>query len=391
MKSTTSRLQMLVTELPRPLHDGQQPWRGYMKRTILSALFFAVAVNAIKAPSAFNAAQSAACAPSGGLNFICGLQAPEDLVRVGETRWLIASGMAEGSGLHLIDTGLRIARSAFPRGAVPINNVIRPDKSRFPNCPGPLIPQKAVLHGLSLRPAETGRYTLYATNHGGRESIEVFDVDARGSSPTMVWIGCVLLPDQLAANSVAAFSDGTLVATVLVLPGKTFQDVWAGKNTGVVLMWTPGSKSFRTLDGTELPGNNGIETSADNREFFVASTGLKRIVAYSRENPSKPLRYAQLKEFGPDNVRLVDGKLLTAGIIDEEAACGGAPKKPEDIRCPRGWIVDAIDPKTMAITEVARGPAAAPYSGTATAIPVDDTLWLSSFFADRVAYRSLKR
>ena len=47
--------------------------------------------------------------------------------------------------------------------------------------------------------------------------------------------------------------------------------------------------------------------------------------------------------------------------------------------------------KTMAITEVARGPAAAPYSGTATAIPVDDTLWLSSFFADRVAYRSLKR
>src|SRR6185295_14656633 len=137
---------MLVTELPRPLHDGQQPRRAYMKRTILSALFFAVAVNAIKAPSAFNAAQSAACAPSGGLNFICGLQAPEDLVRVGETRWLIASGMAEGSGLHLIDTGLRTARSAFPRGVGSIDNIVpspyRLDKSRFPNCPLPLSPQK---------------------------------------------------------------------------------------------------------------------------------------------------------------------------------------------------------------------------------------------------------
>lgn len=358
-----------------------------MKRTILAALFLAVA---IKAPSAITSAQSAACAPSGGLYFICGLQAPEDLVRVGDSRWLIASGMAEGSGLHLIDTGLRTARAAFPVQLLGQTSPFRPDRSRFPGCPGILLPQRAVLHGLSLRPAQTGRYTLYATNHGGRESIEVFEVDARGASPTTTWIGCVLLPDQLAANSVAAFSDGTLVATVLVLPGKTFQDVWAGRNTGVVLMWTPGSKSFRALAGTELPGNNGIETSADNREFFVASTGLKRIVAYSRADPSKPLRYAQLKEFGPDNVRLVGDRLITAGIIDEEASCGGAPKKPEDIRCPRGWIADAIDPKTMAVTEIARGPAAPPYSGTATALPVDDTLWLSSFFADRLAYRPLK-
>jgi hypothetical protein len=198
------------------------------------------------------------------------------------------------------------------------------------------------------------------------------------------------LPDKLAANSVAAFSDGALVATVLMLPGKTFQDVWAGRNTGVVLMWTPGSKEFRMLSGTELPGNNGIETSSDDREFYVASTGLKRIVAFSRADPSKPLRSAQLKEFAPDNVRLVGDRLITAGMIDEEPSCGGAPKKPEDIRCPRGWIADAIDPKTMAITEIGRGPAAPPYTGTATAMPVGDNLWLSSFSADRVAYRPLK-
>ena len=155
-------------------------------------------------------------------------------------------------------------------------------------------------------------------------------------------------------------------------------------------MWTPGSKDFRTLTGTELPGNNGIETSADNREFFVASTGLKRIVAYSRANPSKPLRSAQLKEFAPDNVRLAGDRLITAGMVDDERACGGAPKKPADIQCPRGWIADAIDPKTMTISEIGRGPAAAPYSGTATAIPVGDTLWLSTFFADRIAYRPLQ-
>jgi len=355
-----------------------------MKRTVFAAL---LAVVAIAVPFGILSAQSAAgCGTSGGLNFICGVQAAEDLVLVPGTRWLIASGMTAGSGLHLIDTQSKTARSLF--GPAVSNS--RADKTRFANCPGPLDPKQAVLHGLSLRPSQSGLYTLYATNHGGRESVEVFEVDARPATPSAVWTGCLLLPDKLAVNSVAAFSDGALVATVLTLPGKTFEDVWAGRNTGVVLMWTPGSKEFRRLAGTELPGNNGIETSADNQEFFVVSTGLKRIVAFSRANPSKPLRSAQLKEFAPDNVRLVGDRLITVGMIDDERSCGGAPKKPADIQCPRGWIADSIDPKTMAIAEIARGPAAPPYTGSATAMPVGDTLWLSSFTADRVAYRALK-
>ena len=51
-------------------------------------------------------AQSPACAPSNGLNFICGLQKPEDLVLIPGTRWLIASGMDPGAGLHLIRPSL---------------------------------------------------------------------------------------------------------------------------------------------------------------------------------------------------------------------------------------------------------------------------------------------
>jgi hypothetical protein len=355
-----------------------------MKRTMLVAVIIAIAIGA---SSNISAAQSTACAPSGGLNFICGLKAAEDLVLIPNTRWLIASGMTAGSGLHLIDTRAKTARNLFSSGV----SSARADKQKFGGCPGPLDPKLAVLHGLSLRPAETGRYTLYATNHGGRESVEVFEVDARGAAPSAVWIGCVLLPDKLAANSVAAFSDNTIVATVLMLPGKTFEDVFAGRNTGIVLMWTPGSKDFRMLPGTELSGNNGIETSADNREFYVASTGQQRIVAFSRADPSKPLRFAQLKEFGPDNVRLIGNQLITAGMIVEEPSCGGGIKKPEDFQCPRGWIADAIDPKTMAITEIGRGPAAPPYTGTAMAVPVGNDLWLSSFIADRVAYRPLKR
>jgi sugar lactone lactonase YvrE len=231
---------------------------------------------------------------------------------------------------------------------------------------------------------------VYATNHGGRESVEVFELDASGASPAATWIGCVLAPGKMSFNSVAAFSDGTLVATVLITPDKTFADAFAQRITGVVMQWTPGTPAFTALPGTELSANNGIETSPDDREFYVASTTTKRIVAYARNNTSKPLRVAQLKEFGPDNVRwTADNRLITAGMLDNEPACGGAPKDEAGIRCPRGYVVVTIDPKTMAITELARGPATPSFTGTAIAMQSGNELWLGSFYADRLAYRSL--
>jgi hypothetical protein len=342
---------------------------------------------ALGTPLLISAAQPAACAPSGGLTFICGVENPEDLVLVPNTRWLIASGMAPGSGLHLVDTRSKTVRNLFAAGAPNV----RADRTKFAGCPGPLDPKQAVLHGLSLRPAESGRYTVYATNHGGRESIEVFEVDTRGAAPSATWVGCVLMPNGLAANSVAAFSDGSLVSTVLILPGKTFADAFARRNTGAVFMWTPGSAAFRMLPGTELPANNGIETSKDDQEFYVVSSTLKRVVVFSRSNPGTALRFVQLAEFAPDNVRWTsDNRLITAGMIDDEPACGGPPKDEDGIRCSRGYVAATIDPKTLTVKTLARGPATRSFTGTAIAIPVGNELWLGSFNADRLAYRSLK-
>jgi hypothetical protein len=360
-----------------------------MRRYIISVLRagFALSLVLLAGTTWVDAQAPAGCAPAGGLNFICGIQNPEDLVPIPNSRWLFASGMADGSGLHVIDTAAKRASTLYGGG----KGTARADRARFPICPSPLDAKLAHLHGLSLRPAaSSGRSTLYATNHGGRESIEVFDIDTSGASPTATWIGCVPMPDKLPANSVAVFKDGTIVATVLITPDKTFEDAFAGRITGVVYQWTPGTPAFRKLAGTELSANNGIETSADDREFFVVSTTTKRVLAFSRADPSKPLRVAQLKEFGPDNIRLIDGRLVTAGMIDNEPACGGAPKTAEGIRCSRGYVAAAIDPKTMAVTEITRGPATPAFTGTATAIPMGTELWLGSFNADRVAYRPLK-
>lgn len=330
----------------------------------------------------------APCTPSGGLSFVCGIVNGEDLVLVPNTSWLVASGMAPGSGLHAVDTRAKTVRTIYGAGAA----AARADAKRFTSCPGPLDPKLAVLHGLSLRGASGGHFTVYATNHGGRESIEVFDLEMRTSGPAATWIGCVPMPQGMAANSVAAFTDGSLLATVLILPGKTFEDAFAQRDTGAVFAWKAGESTFRRLPGTDLSANNGIETSPDDREFYVVSTTTKRVVAYSRDKPGVALRTAQLKEFGPDNVRwTADNGLITAGMLDEEPACGGAPKTEEGIRCPRGYVAVTIDPKTMAVTELARGPRTAAFTGTAIAMRVGDELWLGSFFADRLAYRRLGR
>ena len=361
-----------------------------MKHFLIALSLIALACNRAPAPEADAPAEGAAtaaadCAPEGGLAFVCGLQNPEDLVPVPGTRWLLASGMAAGAGLNAIDTQAKTARSLFASGLPAMAD------PRYASCPAPLDPQVANLHGLSLRSSGQGRYTLYATNHGGRESIEIFAIDVRDEGPAATWIGCVPMPDALAANSVAAFTDGTILATVLTMPGRTFEDLFAQRPTGAVFMWEPGTPAFRQLPGTELPGNNGIETAANDQEFFVAASGSKQIVAFSRRDTSAPLRTAQLTEFAPDNVRLIDGnRLITAGMIDDEPACGGAPKTAAGIQCSRGYIVDLIDPQTMTVTELARGPRTPAFSGHAIAIPVGNDLWLGSFNANRVAYRTIR-
>jgi len=357
-----------------------------MRNTSLATALVCVAIYASLSAGGAQTPASG-CAPAGGLNFICGVHNAEDLAVVPNTRWMVASGMAPGSGLHVVDTQAKTVRNVYAAGTANA----RADKTKYASCPGPLDAKQAVLHGLSLRPAANGLYTVYATNHGGRESVEVFELDVSGTTPTATWIGCVVTPDKMALNSVAAYTDGSLVATVLILPGKSFEDAFAQKNTGVVLAWKPGDKTFQMLPGTELPANNGIETSPDDREFYVASTTTKRIIAFPRNAPYKPLWAAQLKEFGPDNVRwTADNRLITAGMLDNEPACGGAPKTEEGIRCPRGYVAVTIDPKTMAVTEIARGPATPSFTGTAIAMRAGNELWLGSFFADRIAYRSLK-
>ncbi len=325
------------------------------------------------------------CASAGGLDFICGPKNAEDLVRVPGTPWIIASGMVAGLPLTLIDSR---------DGSYSALHARAKHDAVFASCATPPDPAKTITHGLNVRVGANGRSTLYVVVHGAREAIEVFDVDATGAKPALMWKGCVPLPDGLAANSVASFADGSLVATILIMPGKTFEDSVAKRPTGAVYEWSPGKRGFELIRGSELPGNNGIETSADGKEIFVVSSGLQTVVAFARTNPTKQLRTTRPLPITPDNVHVSeDGRLLTAGMKNDVPECGGAPGPQHTLEklstCPRGFMALAIDPKTMRDTLLAESPAIPTFSNATMVLTFGRKFWIGTFAGDRIAHGKL--
>jgi hypothetical protein len=348
-----------------------------------------------------------ACAPTNGLNFVCGAQNPEDLALIPDTRWLIASGMREGAGLKLVDTAAKTARPFYTGSAAQQ----RPDKTLFPNCPAPPDATTFNAHGIYLRRAQAaGLYRLYVVSHAPLESIQVFTVDARSAEPSLTWTGCVPMPEggkaypnignqpptsRVAANSVAAFSDGTIIATVPQRPGSTNAQRLRGEPTGDVVEWKPGTDAFRVIPGTQLAGNNGIEIALDEREFYVVSFGTHTVVVFSRQDPSKPLRQTQAPAFMPDNLRWSGDRLIAAGPWFDEPACGGTRlavvDNPVLTSCHRGYVVAQLEPKTLTWTVLAYAVPNPNIAVVSTGVLVGDTLWIGAANSEGIGYQPLPK
>jgi len=332
------------------------------------------------------------CQASGELGFVCGPISAEDLVLVPGTKWIIASGMAPGAVITLIDSQQKSWAELYPAD--------RPralqNMETYGACPGSPDPNNFVTHGLNIRAGKNGHSTLYVVGHGGREAIEVFDVDASGTKPVLTWTGCVMTPERMAINSVASFSDGSLVATIPLQTGRTIGEALGGELTGAVYQWSPGDSGFELVQGTETPYANGIEVSADDQEFYVASSGGHKVIAYSRSNPARQLRATAPLMFIPDNLHMgSDGHLVTAGLVIDDPVCGNL-NGPEEFdmekfaSCPRPFIVRAIDPQTMEGTDLAKSEAIQQFSNITMGLQVGNDIWIGTFAGDRIAYRSLK-
>jgi sugar lactone lactonase YvrE len=337
-------------------------------------------------PEASAQADATPCEPDAGVTYLCGPVNAEDLLRLGDTRWLIASGMngqltgTDATGhLYLIDHQGKSWSEWFPGE----NPAFQHDTAMFKDCPGPIDTANFSAHGLSLQQGAGSKYRLYITSHGAREAIEVFDVDAGGARPTIAWAGCVVLPADVFANSVAILPDGGFVTTKFMDPtvpqDQAFADITQGKVNGLVYEWRPGD-AVVPLQGTELSGPNGIAVSSFGQTIHVAAFGTREVVRFERSGRSLRKHVVKL-DITPDNLRwTAGGRLLTAGgnYVAPEA-CATPP-------CNTGWSVVEIHPQTMSARRVTGADQSASLQGVSVAERVGDTIWVGTYSGDRVGY-----
>jgi hypothetical protein len=317
------------------------------------------------APAAAPAAP-AACAGARNLNFICGMINVEDLVSVDGGKELVGSSYKEGPvGLYVVDVASKTAKAAT------LSVSAKPDPVY--GCPGAPDLTKLATHGLDARPGPNGTATIYAVNHGGRESIEVFRLDARKAAAE--WIGCVIAPPSATLNSVVGLRDGSIVFTKFLDPNDKdgIQTVMSGKVNGVVYHWVPG-KGTSEVPNTQLSGDNGLLASPDGRTLYVNAYGTKEVWKVSLNGKDKPTKVKV--EFNPDNLRWYDnGQILVTGQFRNPANPG-----------PTDWGVARLDPETMYAATVLTAPGMPEFDNATTAVKAGNMLWLGTFKGDRIAY-----
>jgi hypothetical protein len=294
-----------------------------------------IAVCAVPPALAQNASEARECRDEQGLRYICGLVVPEDVVTLGSTGLVLASGHREPGYMYLID----------PADGVPLELIHGPtfrqqqDKSAYPDCPGPPDLERLNVHGLSIAETAPRRFTVYTTSHGAREAIEIYELDLNAAAPVLTWTGCVLLEQDGYFNAVARLADGGFIATRMRDANVSNNSVQRGAITGYLMEWHPGGP-LQSLAGTELSLANGIDVSSNERYVFVVAAP-QLLVRFDRSTTPIGKRVLSLP-VRADNVHWDGrGKLLIAGGDPPDPACSGPA-------CPRGWSILEADPETLA-------------------------------------------
>jgi hypothetical protein len=324
-----------------------------------------------------------ACEADGGTQFICGLSAPEDLIRVQDSNWIIVSGMADAAShrgqLYAIDAKTRAVKSVYPVANAKVNH----DKKTYGACPGPLPSDSFGAHGIDVKPKTKGVHTLYAVNHAVRESIEVFEMDVNGATPTLTWVGCVVLPEKASGNGVVGLPNGGFITTNFKDPADTgaFQKMSAGQVTGDVLEWNP-QKGWSKLPDSAMSGANGLALTKDGKSLYVAGWPGKNVTRFERNGASWAKKESISTGILTDNLRWMSDGTLLAGGQDANMPAVFECRAPA---CRVGSAAVKIDLRTGKATKLVQYKGSDGFEGSTTAIEVGDEIWLGSFKGARIA------
>lgn len=372
-----------------------------MKRSEILTVIGALCAIAWQAGCASTPPLLPACSAVNSPNSICGLMNPEDLAQLPGREWVVVSQMASidreaeigapprrpGNLLAVrVRDATRHALYPAPVGWALHGATQAPtDGWGEPACPGAPEETEFQPHGIDVGQHPSGAALLAVVNHGDREAVELFEIEA-GSRPEIAWRGCVPMPPDVTANDVALFEDGSFVVTKFMPPieGMGPAAIWTllkiawGWDTGAVYRWTPG-RGIAEIAGSEGSAPNGVAIARDQRAIFVAQWGESNVYRVSLDaSDSTPRKQAEL-DHHPDNLTWTDdGRLLAAGqdgALTEILACG----EIDSGGCGLDYGVYAIDPETLAVEQLFTGRGAA-----SVALEVGDDILVGSFSGDQI-------
>jgi len=336
------------------------------------------------------------CSSTPEAEALCLFTNPEDGERLPNGRTLLISQMGNMEGskpgdLVFFDPHTRSVTPAFP-----VTALISPDTSLNwggANCPG--IPGAEFSpHGTSLKQRDDGRWQLAVVNHGGRESVEMFEVLNTNDAYTLEWRGCVIPGGETYMNDVALLKNGGFVASHMferhspVIFGMPL-GVWKSQlrmNTGHVFEWQPSTPdSVRVLTGSDGPFINGVLVSADDRYVFAN--------VYVGNEIRKMDRVANTLVGHVDAMQVdntawdENGRILAASHTGAKLDQLTCTKNP-GATCGFGYTILRIEPETLATEILFTHEGGAPMGAATVALQLGNDVYLGSFSGDRMIRRA---
>lgn len=325
------------------------------------------------------------CEAAAGITPDCRFQNPEDLVVSPQGGFILVSQMGDMEGevpgnLVSLAPATGEIQVLFPEAGA---EQFQPAEGwGDAACPPPSV---FAPHGIDIERLDNGVDALYVINHGGRESIEMFEVLEFADAVQLVWRGCVVAPDDGFFNDLVVLRNGDFWVSQMfprhanvIFTALRMQ--FTGYAPGYAHHWSPAS-GFARIPGTDAKFANGIEKSADERHLFLNSYFGDEVLKVDTVTGT---RLGSAAAPGPDNLAWSPtGELLVAAhlaSISDSVACLDV----DEGNCGFGFQVIAVDTDTMTprVLLEHEGP---PMGAATVALPFGDAVYLGTFAGDRIA------
>lgn len=297
------------------------------------------------------------------------------------TDWVLTGNLGDKrwacGGFYLVDRHAREPRVLVPDFSGPAQapfDIEAPD------------PALVSAHGISVEPLGDKRFRVHSVNHGGRRSIEVYELDARPDRPTMTWIGGVALPPPLVGNSVAPLPGGGFAVTITIngADPKAGAKAREGEPCGIVVEWSPAT-GWSMVPGSELSGPNGLVASADGEWLYIGAYTGQALYKLSRGRTPYLLERVRLN-FLVDNIRRSpSGRLLVTGHPATTWDDLGVANRAGLVTSPAPTAVSSVDPESLEARLILIEQATADFGAGTSAIVVGDELWIGGFRCQALA------